>query len=1616
MKPQLYKHLGQSPNVIGRPTKHRSVFSQRPSNRPAAKPNDPSRYGQWLPMLFVALLLTVTHLSFSQCMLVPISLDQRVQQSALVVEGVVTNQRSLWDDQHHNIYTIYTVQLTSLFKGSPIGTTVEVLSKGGQVGNQRDAVTNGLQLQKGQAGVFTLISTNKPVTTGTALYECYAGVQGLISYDPADRSAVGIFDKYASVEQTLYPLLEAKTGNRRRVVTPFLWNMARPGAATEGTAVHSGQEAAPAPNTVTGITAVSGFSPSSATAGTGTVLTITGTSFGSTQGTSYVQFKNADNGGTGWMTPLTGDYISWGDTQIQIYVPNGAGTGQIRVITSSTNTSTGTLTIPYNITNVNYNNTNHEFPKLYSDNGSGGYTFSFFTDFSGSNGATYYTKAMADWNCNSGVNFRINASNTTIDVAASDGVNVVRFDNGSELSAGTLGETSVRSTGCTTTSWYVSEIDMVFDDGTSWYYGTGTPSASQYDFYSVALHELGHAHLLGHTINSGTMMYYGIANGATARTFSATQETAGAAYVMTQSTGSSNCFTTAMSSWSACTTPTVTLTTGATSIAENGGSTTVTATLSAIYLAPVTVTLSTSGTATSGTDYALSATTITIPAGSTSANVTLTGTDDAVYEGSETVIIDISGVTNGTESGTQQKTVTITDNESGPTVSISSSFSVSTEGGSGLTITATQSGTSSLATTVNFSFSGTAIYGTDYTMSSSITIPAGNTSATTSLVPTDDALDEPTETIIIDVSSVTNGTENGTQQLTINLNDNDSPPTVTMSASTNTIAEAAGTSTITATLSAVSGQDVTVTLTATGTATSGTDYSMGTTSIVIAAGSSTGTTTVTAIQDALDEPNETVILNITGVTNGSEFGTQVQTITITDDDASPTVTMAASPSSMSETGGTSTITVTLSVVSGRDVDVSFSFSAGTAVENTDFSRSAFFVTIPAGSTTGTITISAISDAVYEGNETAGIDISSVANGTESGTQQVLVTIVEDDAAPTVTLAAGASSIAETSGSTTITATQSAVSGVATTVNLSLSGTATVTTDYTLATSIIIPAGSTSASITLSSVSDALDETDETVVIDISSVTNGTESVTQQPIVTITDDDATPTVTLTTGTIAMAEAAGNTTVTATLSAASGQAVTVNLALSGTATVTTDYTLATTITIPAGSTSASITLTAVQDVLDEDDETVIIDIAAVTNGTESGTQQRTVTITDDDAQPTVTIAWSNTSIGEAITGTSNAIATLSAASGRTVTINLTWSGTATLGADYTVTGSTITIPAGSTSGFVTMNNIADNLYEGGSENIGVTISSATNATIGNPSSAFMTQNDDDAAPTVTLSSSSVIIGENGGTATITITQSAVSGLVTTITIAKSGTATSGTDYTLASTSLSIPAGSTTATTTLTAINDAVTEGDETVILDITAVTNGTESGTQQQTIIITEGVIPVKFNSFTATGSDCKTQLAFSTEFEQHNNRFEAAWSTDGINWTTFATIASKGNSNTAQTYSAIHNSPASGNNYYRIKQIDNDGRATCTSTVVVKMDCNKVTVTVTPNPFTANFTVQGLADWSALRLIDAQGRVVQQKEKVAGTVTMGATALPTGVYVLVVSSADGSKQSFKLIKQ
>ncbi|WP_459986902.1 Calx-beta domain-containing protein, partial [Nocardioides sp. AN3] len=103
----------------------------------------------------------------------------------------------------------------------------------------------------------------------------------------------------------------------------------------------------------------------------------------------------------------------------------------------------------------------------------------------------------------------------------------------------------------------------------------------------------------------------------------------------------------------------------------------------------------------------------------------------------------------------------------------------------------------------------------------------------------------------------------------------------------------------------------------------------------------------------------------------------------------------------------------------------------------------------------------------------------------------------------------------------------------------------------------------------------------------------------------------------------------------------------------------------------------------DTLDEPDETLSLDLSAVTGAT-LGDGHAVGTIVDDDAPPTLSIGNTTITEGNSGTTTANVPVTLSAASGKTITVTYaTANGTATAGSDYTATTGTLTFAPGQTT---------------------------------------------------------------------------------------------------------------------------------------------------------------------------------------------------------------------------------------------------------------------------------------------------------------------------------------------
>ncbi|MEY2516993.1 MAG: hypothetical protein QOJ89_4351, partial [bacterium] len=143
-------------------------------------------------------------------------------------------------------------------------------------------------------------------------------------------------------------------------------------------------------------------------------------------------------------------------------------------------------------------------------------------------------------------------------------------------------------------------------------------------------------------------------------------------------------------------------------------------------------------------------------------------------------------------------------------------------------------------------------------------------------------------------------------------------------------------------------------------------------------------------------------------------------------------------------------------------------------------------------------------------------------------------------------------------------------------------------------------------------------------------------------------------------------------------------------------------------------------------------------------------------------------------------------------------------------------------------ITVNVIGDNTVEA-NEAFTVTLSNPTGGlTLGSPSSATVTINNDDVAPAPSITIADVTVNEsknNNSTATITLTLSSASTTAISVTATTvDGTATAGTDYVQTTGTVTFAAGQTSATFTVSIIGNRTVEPTEFFDVTLTAPTGG------------------------------------------------------------------------------------------------------------------------------------------------------------------------------------------------
>jgi CSLREA domain-containing protein len=521
---------------------------------------------------------------------------------------------------------------------------------------------------------------------------------------------------------------------------------------------------------------------------------------------------------------------------------------------------------------------------------------------------------------------------------------------------------------------------------------------------------------------------------------------------------------------------------------------------------------------------------------------------------------------------------------------------------------------------------GTATAPADYTARAltSLSLTASTPTRTVSVTVKGDVLDEDNETFFVDLSSPTNAVLGKSRGVATILDDDELPAVAVNDVTVSEGDTGSLNAGFTVSLSSPSGRAVKVRYTtANGTAVAPGDYTaVPATTLTIPAGATSVTANVPYNGDLLSEATENFFVNLSVPTNAT-IGDGQGVGTILDNDPLPTV--AVNDVTVTEgTGGTATanFTVSLNTPSGQAVTVQYATANGTATAPADYTAKALTtLTVSAGQTSKTVSVTIVTDATDEPDETFFLNLSAPTNGVIADSQGV-ATITDDDPVPTVSV----NDVRVTEGNTTavnanFTLTLSHASGRPVTVQYSTAnGTATAPADY----SALAPAaitfnpGEVTKTVTVPTQGDVLDEADETLFLNLSTPTNATIGD-GQGVATIVDNDATPILSI--NNVSAAEGNSGTTnfdFTVKLSAASGRTVTVTYATAdGTAIAPGDYTAlpATVLTFNPGEAAKTVSVAVNGDATVEPDETFFVNLSAPTNATVTDAQGQG-TITNDD----------------------------------------------------------------------------------------------------------------------------------------------------------------------------------------------------------------------------------------------------------------------------------------------------------------------------------------------------------------------------------------------------------------
>ncbi len=185
---------------------------------------------------------------------------------------------------------------------------------------------------------------------------------------------------------------------------------------------------------------------------------------------------------------------------------------------------------------------------------------------------------------------------------------------------------------------------------------------------------------------------------------------------------------------------------------------------------------------------------------------------------------------------------------------------------------------------------------------------------------------------------------------------------------------------------------------------------------------------------------------------------------------------------------------------------------------------------------------------------------------------------------------------------------------------------------------------------------------------------------------------------------------------------------------------------------------------------------------------------------------------------------------------------------------------------------------------------------------------------------------------------------------------------------------------------------------IVLDWTGYSNSACGGTSCGGSSLNP--LPVELSMFKTNLHGNRIVLNWRSEQETNNKGYEVQKSKDGKSWEKLVWVDGAGTTIERQEYEVVDENPISGDNYYRLKQIDYDGGFEFSKVISAIYNSDETFIEVYPNPAKDRIELKGPdAEYANIKIINNVGRILMELEG-PGTL-IDISSLPKGLYYLSI---------------